>query len=55
MGQTTVLLNQELSDKWIIWSWSGTTILTMWNPSETEPEHETTCYDEGVKALGHLA
>lgn len=29
---TTVLLNQELCDKWITWSWSGTTVLTVWSP-----------------------
>lgn len=28
----TVLLNQELSEKWIIWSCSGTTTLSVWNP-----------------------
>lgn len=33
-----VLLNQELSDRWTIWNWSGSTTLNVWNPSDTEPE-----------------
>lgn len=38
----TALLNQELSDMWIIWSRSGTSTLSMWNPLETELEHMRT-------------